>query len=405
MNQVLTQTASVEQVAYIITSLAVGGAQKVLLGLLTNPQLTIKPPLVISLLKTEGLQQEFLNLGVEIFYLDLKKPSLIFKKIYELKQIINKRQIKILYSFLHHANLFAILLAGISSKPKPAVIWGLHDTPLKNLYTRWQHRALFWLGIHLSHIPHKIILVSARSRRRYLEVGYPASSMELIPNGVPVMALQAEQTALDRQALRTELGLASDAILIGSLTRAVPEKALPVMLAAFAQLNPSHNTHLVLVGEGVDTQNTELQAQIASLGLQDRVHTLGIRHDSPSLIRAFDLASLSSRSEAFPLFLVEAMALGIPCVSTDVGDIALIFGGKGLLVPVGDSQGLANAWRQTLAWSEAERQVQVQAAWQHIQANFSLERMQQHHLNVFAEVIAVCESNQAWNMSMHHKRC
>lgn len=405
MSQSLTQTTPLEQVAYVITSLTMGGAQKVLLGLLANPSSTTHPPLVISLLKTEDLQPAFTKLGVEVFYLELESPHLIFKKIYELKQLLAEREIKILYSFLHHANLFALLLAALSSKPRPAVIWGLHDTPLKKLYTRWQHRALFWLGVRLSRVPYKIILVSERSRQRYLEVGYPASRMELIPNGVAVTALQAEPIRLARQALRAELGLDADAVLIGSLTRAVPEKALPVMLDAFAQLTAHQTAHLVLAGEGVDQHNPELQAQITHLGLQDRVHTLGIRHDAQDLIRAFDLATLSSRSEAFPLFLVEAMALGTPCVATDVGDIALILGDKKLLVPVNDSNSLAAAWLQALAWSATEKQDHVQAAWQHIQVNFSLERMQQHHLAVFTEVIAACEANQAWNMRMHHKRC
>ena len=303
-----------EQIVYVITSLAMGGAQKVLLGLLANPQLKEPPPLVISLLKTEGVQAEFANLGVEVFYLELEKPKLLFKKLRELKCLIAKRPIKLIYSFLHHANLFAILLATICAKPRPAVIWGLHDTPLKGLYTRYQHRLLFWLSARLSKLPKKIILVSERSRQRYIEVGYPADSMELIPNGVAVPALQAAQTNADRQAVRAELGLASEAILIGSLTRAVPEKDLPLMLAAFAHLAPTQDLHLVLVGEGVDSNNADLQAQISSLQLQNRVHCLGIRHDPQRLIRSFDIATLSSRSEAFPLFLVEAMALGIPCV-------------------------------------------------------------------------------------------
>lgn len=405
MTEFTTRQINGEQIVYVITSLAMGGAQKVLLGLLANPQLKEPPPLVISLLKTEGVQAEFANLGVEVFYLELEKPKLLFKKLRELKCLIAKRPIKLIYSFLHHANLFAILLATICAKPKPAVIWGLHDTPLKGLYTRYQHRLLFWLSVRLSKLPKKIILVSERSRQRYIEVGYPADSMELIPNGIAVPALQAAQTNTDRQAVRAELGLASEAILIGSLTRAVPEKDLPLMLAAFAHLAPSQDLHLVLVGEGVDSNNADLQAQISSLQLQNRVHCLGIRHDPQRLIRAFDIASLSSRSEAFPLFLVEAMALGIPCVATDVGDIALIFGGNGVLVSTGDPAGLVQAWQQVLSWSALERQEQIEQAWQHTHAHFSLERMQQHHLTVFAELIQACESNQAWNMRMHHKRC
>ncbi|WP_298610700.1 glycosyltransferase [uncultured Thiothrix sp.] len=405
MSKTVSPRANIEGVAYIITSLAMGGAQKVLLGLLDSQQLKAKPPLVISLLKTEGLQAAFASAGTEVFYVELEKPQLFLKKIIQLRRLIAERQIRVIYSFLHHANLFALFIASLSQKPRPLVIWGLHDTPLKNLYTRWQHRLLFWLTVRLAPIPRKIILVSERSRKRYVEVGYPADTMQLIPNGVLVKPLDPDQTEADRQALRAELGLSSAAVVLGSLTRAVPEKDLPLMLDAFAQLVAQQDAYLVLVGEGVDLQNTALQAQITSLCLQDRVYTLGIRQDAPRLIRAFDIATLSSRSEALPLFLVEAMALGIPCVATDVGDVGLVLGGQGELVAAGDSQALAVAWKRVLNYSVAEKQMNIQTAWQHIQANFSVERMQQQHLAVFAEVLQSCEANQAWNMRIHHKRC
>lgn len=405
MSEAIKASGNFTEVAYVITSLAMGGAQKVLLGLLANQQLKANPPLVVSLLKTEGLQSAFDATGAEVFYLELEKPQLIFKKIFQLRQLLAKRQVKILYGFLHHANLFALCMASLSSKPRPIVIWGLHDTPLKGLYTRWQHRLLFGLTVCLAHLPHKIILVSERSRKRYLEVGYPAKNMQLIPNGVLVQPVDFEQTNADRQAVRAELGLGSDALLIGSLTRSVPEKDLPLMLRAFAQLVDRQAAYLVLVGEGVDAKNTELRAQITSLGLEERVYTLGIRQDAPRLIRAFDIATLSSRSEALPLFLVEAMALGVPCVATDVGDIGLVLGGQGELVATGDSQALASAWQKVLGYSAAEKQLKIQAAWQHIHVNFSRERMQQQHLTVFSELLQSCEANQAWNMRTHHKRC
>lgn len=405
MSSFNTSISNFEGVAYIITSLAMGGAQKVLLGLLESPQLPLKSTLVISLLKTQGLQESFARLGVEVFYLELEKPQYILKKIFELRKLLAERKIKLIYSFLHHANLFAVLIAMLSIKPAPKLIWGLHDTPLKHLYTRWQHRALFWLSIRLSGIPQKIILVSERSRQRYLEIGYPASSMQLIPNGVLVQPLNLQQIESDRLAVRAELGLNPAAILIGSLTRAVPEKDLPLMLLAFASFSQQCEAHLVLVGEGVDTQNTELQAQINALGLQGRVHYLGIRQDAARLIRAFDIASLSSRSEALPLFLVEAMALGVPCVATNVGDIPLVLAGQGELVAAGDSTALAAAWQKVLAYSAAQRQQKIELAWQHIQTHFSQERMQEQHLAVFAELIQTWEASQAWNMSMHHKRC
>ncbi|HPY41656.1 MAG TPA: glycosyltransferase, partial [Thiolinea sp.] len=183
--------------------------------------------------------------------------------------------------------------------------------------------------------------------------------------------------------------------IIGSLTRSVPAKDLPMMLAAFAQFTAVEGAHLVLAGEGVDQHNVGLQAQIVDLGLQHRVHTLGIRQDSQRLIRAFDFATLSSRSEALPLFLVEAMALGIPCVATRVGDIPAVVANYGVLVAAGASEDLAAAWTKVLSWTAAEKHSKVQAAWEHIQANFSLEKMQLQHLAVIHAVLAADESSQA----------
>ena len=397
-----------QSVVYMITSLAMGGAQKVLLGLLSSsPKIGEDAPLVISLLRTKGLEADFERVGAKIFYVDLEKPWLLLKRLAELRGLLAKSQTRIIYSSLHHANLFAVLLAKFVKAPSPAIIWGLHDTPLKNLYTRWQHRFLFWLSVRLAVLPKKIVLVSERSRKRYLEVGYPAKSMVLIPNGVETLPLDIQAMQQARDAVRQELNLSKGALLIGSLTRAVPEKDLPTMLAAFAQLLRETKTsvHLVLVGEGIDSKNLELQALIEQFDLQGHIHLLGLRHDPKRLIQAFDIATLSSRSEALPLFIAEAMALGIPCVATDVGDIGLVFAGHGVLVPAAQPDALANAWRDVLDWSETMRLQKIEAAWQHIYAHYSLEQMQKRHAELFNEVLADQESNQAWNIKIHHKRC
>ncbi len=384
-------------VAYVITSLSMGGAQKVLLGLLDSDLRTGYPPLVISLLKVPGLEAAFHALEVELIYIELNHPWQALGNIRYALQRLKQQDVRLIYSMMHHANLFAVLLRSLlpgttrqmgRMAQKPALVWGLHDTPLKHLYTRWTHRLLLWLTCRLSSIPAAIVLVSARSRERYLQLGYPAGSLQLVPNGVLVPAQNEEHSRLARETIRAELGLPAYSQLLGSLTRDVPEKDIPGMLAAFAQAVDQHPAlHLLLAGEGMDTTNPVLTQLIERYHLQGRVHLLGLRQDAQTLIRALDVATLSSRSEAFPLFIAEAMALGIPCVATDVGDIALLLGGHGGLVPAGDPTALANSWLAMLALTASDRATLVGAARQRVLAEFSHEKVIQQHAALFSTLL------------------
>ncbi|MBB4067469.1 glycosyltransferase involved in cell wall biosynthesis [Salinibacter ruber] len=86
-----------------------------------------------------------------------------------------------------------------------------------------------------------------------------------------------------------------------------------------------------------------------------------------------DVASLSSNSEAFPMVLGEAMASGVPCVATDVGDVAYLLGDTGILVPPEDPEALADGWLQLLEAPDEDREERGRAARRRVQENFSQE--------------------------------
>ncbi|MEZ5450683.1 MAG: glycosyltransferase [Thiolinea sp.] len=381
------------RIAYVITSLAMGGAQRVLLQLLESELGRRYPACVIVLTEVPGLEERFAALGVPIWQLALNRPWRTPAALWRIAGFCRRTQPALVYSLMPHANLLAALaqpLAALSGW-RFQLIWSMHNTPERQLYRRWDHRLLMRLMARLAKRPARIIMVAARSRRRYLEQGYPLSRCTLIPNGVTADIPERElatRVGADRCSVRAELGLDKEAILIGSLSRYVPEKDIPCLLQAFARLQAQQPAvWLLLAGEGLEDNNAGLLAQLEEYGVAERTLLLGVRQDAARLMRALDVATLASRSEAFPLFIAEAMLNRVPCAATDAGDIELLLGGLGQVTPVGDAVALAESWQALLDLPGVERWKQVQAARQRVLRYFSTQRMVERHAAVYAELL------------------
>jgi glycosyltransferase involved in cell wall biosynthesis len=160
-----------------------------------------------------------------------------------------------------------------------------------------------------------------------------------IENGIDLSRFARSSTL--QKEVRAELGIALDAFVVGSVGRIVAEKNQALLVDAMApMLTPERQ--LVIAGDG--PLFPSLQAKVEQLGERARyVHLLGARRDVPRLYSAWDVFALSSDSEGLPLVIVEAMASGLPVISTDVGGIAavVIDGKTGLLAPKGDREALA----------------------------------------------------------------
>jgi glycosyltransferase involved in cell wall biosynthesis len=140
------------------------------------------------------------------------------------------------------------------------------------------------------------------------------------------------------------VGITADAPLIGLVARYDPFKDHATFLNAAARVaREIPSARFVLCGAGVDRSNAGLAALIDSAGIGQRCHLLGPPRDVPRVLAALDVLASSSISEAFPLVLGEAMACGVPCAATDVGDSALIVGPTGRVVPPQDPAALGAA--------------------------------------------------------------
>jgi glycosyltransferase involved in cell wall biosynthesis len=195
--------------------------------------------------------------------------------------------------------------------------------------------------------------------------------MVLIPNGFDIDTFRPDPAA--RHDVRRELGLPPETPLIGLVARYDPAKDHRTFLRAAAWLHQiAPDVHFVLCGDDVDWHHPELATWIDRSGLRGACHLLGRRHDVQRLHASFDVATLTSLSEGFPNVVGEAMACGVPCVATDVGDAAWIVGETGRIVPPRDPQALADAWHALLTLPSQERQTLGLAARARIAEHFAL---------------------------------
>ncbi len=167
-------------------------------------------------------------------------------------------------------------------------------------------------------------------------------SVRTLTHGIDVPAVAAHRA--DRDEARRELGLAADALLVGTVANLRVQKNYPLLLRVAAEVTAARPcVRFIAVGQG--PLEHDLGRLHDDLGLDDRFRFLGFRSDVHRVMSAFDLFCLSSDHEGLPVAVMEAKALGLPVVATDVGGLreAVTDGVDGRLVPAGDGAALARA--------------------------------------------------------------
>ncbi len=170
---------------------------------------------------------------------------------------------------------------------------------------------------------------------------FPADKVRVIRNGVDCARFKANPSA--RNELRSELGLESETPLIGIVAALRSEKNHSMLVRAAAKLRDQHpEAHWVIIGDGPERATIEHLA--AELGIADRIHLLGTRHDTDQLVSALDVFTLCSLNEASPVSILEALACQVPVVATDVGSVgeSIIDDQTGFLIPSEDIAAMAD---------------------------------------------------------------
>ncbi|MES1976576.1 MAG: glycosyltransferase [Pseudomonadota bacterium] len=371
------------KVLHIITSLDQGGAEAVLCRLVAQ--------------KTEGVEYSVISLKGEGFYGATLEASGIsphyfeFARFFQLSsffefvrlvRLIARLAPDVVQTWLYHADLIGGLAARMAGCRR--VVWGIRSCNLSpELISRFT-LVVAWVCARLSGlVPAAIACCSQQAAKEHKALGYSADKFHVIPNGYD-LGLFSPSPAL-RHQVRTEWGIADDEVLLGCVARWDPYKDHDNLLHALSiAANAGTPVRCVLIGGGMAQGNTSLMDLLAKYNLVQSVVLAGSRKDVPAVMNALDVHILPSVSEAFPNVLAEAMACGTPCISTDVGDAALIVGDTGWVVARRDPQALS------LAISDAVNSVKTEgfvgrqlAARKRIVENFSLEKMRQAYVELW----------------------
>lgn len=315
--------------AFVITGLGTGGAERVLLRLLQHSRWR-GDALVISLKNGGDLAPEFHRHGIRLTALGMSSRIFDPRRIGMLARCLKNHRADVVSTWMYHADLVGGLAARMANVP---VIWGIRNGTLHDDATSWTTRATVRAGALLSRcVPDRIVSCSNEARSIHEAIGYTARKFVVIPNGIDLAEFKPDSAA--RVSMREELGVDLTSPLVGMVARFDPQKDHGNFVAAAANvLRSIPDVQFVLAGSAIFSGNFRLRELIETAGVSNRFHLLGLRRDVPRILAALDVAVLSSQGEAFPSVVAEAMACGVPCVATDVGDASLIIGSTGIVVP------------------------------------------------------------------------
>lgn len=336
-------------VAHVITGLGPGGAENMLLKLLAHADRQRFAPRVYALTDSNGrIRKQIEALGIPVATLGMERRTPNPVAIGRLARLLRNDRTDLVQTWMYHADLVGSVAARLGG-PSIPVVWNLRQSNLDPAVNRKRTLALIRLNAKLSSwLPNAIVCGSSEARRVHAAVGYCDSKLHVIPNGFDVAAFRPDPEA--RASMRAMLDIPDSALVIGMVARFDPTKDHRTFLDAAARLRTRWpDVRFVLCGNRTSRDNAQLVDWVDAAGLGAVCTLLGERNDIPRVVATFDLATLSSVGEGFPNVIGEAMACGVPCVSTNVGDAAELIGDTGMLVPPRDPAALARAWHTLLA--------------------------------------------------------
>jgi glycosyltransferase involved in cell wall biosynthesis len=320
-------------ICQLLHGLRVGGAEVLAAGLARRFRHVFRC-FFVCLDELGSLGQQLREEGFPVWLLR-REPGLDFGCPWRLAKLLRRERVDLL-----HAHQYTPFFYGMTARilcRRPPVLFTEHG----RWYPDFPRRKRIFANRLLLERRDRVVGVGQSVRQALIDnEGFPSHRVQVIYNGVDLAPLA--DAAPQRSLIRSELGVGNREWLILQVARLdeLKDHATAVRTLAHVVARGT-KAQLVLVGEG--PEESKIRQLVQRYQLEHEVRFLGLRTDIPRLLAAADLFLLTSVSEGIPLTLIEAMAVGLPVVSTRVGGVQEVIddGKTGLLAPRGDDVGLA----------------------------------------------------------------
>ncbi len=353
-----------------------GGAERFVVGLAQHmPRDRIDPWVCSTRQGDEQAIRELADAGIP--HLNLGRTGRWqLQRLGGLLGLLGREHFDVVHAHKFGSNVWGTLLGRLYRVPVVLAhehTWSYSGNPVRMWFDRWL----------IGRLATRFIAVSEADRKRMVELEHvPAERTLVMPT-----AYIPHSDGTGAGSIRSELGIAPEAPLIGAAVGLRVQKAVDVMVDAHARVMQRFpDAHLLVAGAGECLP--DLERQVDRLGIADAVHFLGWRRDVDSILREVDVGTMSSDWEGQPLFVFECMAAGTPLVATAVGGLPDVVedGVTGLLVPPQDPDALAAALAAVLAdRSLAERLAAAAAERLH---EFEIDAVAKHFADLYEELVS-----------------
>lgn len=335
------------KILFLIRSLNLGGAERQLVNVAKGLRERGHDILVVTFYSGGDLEKDLSDAHIAIHTLGKRRRWDLLGPMINMIRLVQKTKPAAMCSYLPSENFLAITVKAFC--PDVKVLWGLRSSDMDLSRYDWFTRFTYQVQKYLAPFANLIVANSHAGRDYYIARGFPERKVKVIHNGIDADRFKPDQQA--GKEVRSEWGIRADEKLVGLVGRLDPMKDHPTFMKAAALLAQRRkDVRFVCVGDGPANYRDELFGLSIELGLVNRLIWAGAREEIESVYNALDvMVSSSAYGEGFSNVIGEAIACGVPCVATDVGDSSLIVSSAGMIVPPNDVSALEDAMDALLA--------------------------------------------------------
>ena len=326
--------------------------------------------IIISLMHVSNVYAETLKLCSSHYSLNWKGIN-SFSVMLKLRTLLQQIQPNVVQGWMYHANVMTSLSL-LGMQQKPPVFWGVHHSLASPKAESLSTKVALNLSKIFSQQPKGIVYCAHSSLEQHQAFGFNNANQQVIANGV----------ALDQFQVNEQL---HEPITIGFAGRYHTAKGYAYLLQVIAELK-DQPIIFKIAGSGANLDTPEIKQAFAEHQLDpQKVQLFDQVSGMPAFYQSLDAFLMTSITEGFPNVLVEAMASGLPCITTDVGDAKYIVEDMGWVVAPRDVAALKAAILEYVKLSQADKHSLKQQTRARVEQNFSIQHVSQQYMTVWRQ--------------------